>query len=418
MHNRALHDSLAAFVEEAARQLADEVSGGAEVPFELMEMSPHARATSPLYCYRPLTGNFIGERIGVLSRLPSYPAAAQGLALLPDLPAYLQARGRRTPGPDSRSQADAALQAFLSAMWSDATDFTFDPQRFAAAFAELEESVYSGCALSLVVTPVDGLVIESEEVPLGDGLTLVRGVALQDAPPELRGDEFATVAVLTLETGAGDMASLEDAGRRLRRLQTALRLWDDAEPALGPTAWARTDGAPWLAIPLATGLRRTTGDCLLAPEEEDPLRAFCSLVARRTPRSGELAWALRRFELGCERGTPLEALTDWLLCARALLAEPDAVGYERLCERIAAICATPDEREDLVAGLRRAIAMERAVVAGIVRPEPAVEALVTSLGACLRAILRDVLCGHLDPDLRRVADALLADVAPAAPNFG
>jgi hypothetical protein len=165
-------------------------------------------------------------------------------------------------------------------------------------------------------------------------------------------------------------------------------------------------------------LRRTTGDCLLAPEEEDPLRAFCSLVARRTPRSGELAWALRRFELGCERGTPLEALTDWLLCARALLAEPDAVGYERLCERIAAICATPDEREDLVAGLRRAIAMERAVVAGIVRPEPAVEALVTSLGACLRAILRDVLCGHLDPDLRRVADALLADVAPAAPNFG
>jgi hypothetical protein len=58
--------------------------------------------------------------------------------------------------------------------------------------------------------------------------------------------------------------------------------------------------------------------------------------------------------------------------------------------------------------------MERAVVAGIVRPEPPVEALVASLGACLRAILRDVLCGHLDPDLRRVADDLLADVAPTS----
>ena len=34
MHNRALHDSLAAFVEEAAWQLAEEISGGAEVPFE------------------------------------------------------------------------------------------------------------------------------------------------------------------------------------------------------------------------------------------------------------------------------------------------------------------------------------------------------------------------------------------------
>ncbi len=415
MHNRALHDILAAFVEEAAWQLAEEVSGGAEIPFELIDAAQPTRSSAPLYCYRPLTQRFLAERAGSLGRLPSYVAAVQGMIGLPDLPGYLRARGRRPPGSDVRSQADAALQAFLTAMWSEATDFAFEPQRFESAFAELEEAAYAGCALALVVTPVDGLVIESEEVALDDGLTLVRGVALHDAPPELRGDEFATVAVLSLED-AGE--GLEQAGRRLRRLQTALRLWDDAEPALGPTAWARSAGAPWLAIPLATGLRRTTGDCLLAPEEEDPLRAFCSLVARRTPRSGELAWALRRFELGCERGAALEALTDWLLCARALLAEPDAIGYERLSERMAAICAVPGERDELFAGLRRAIAMERGVVAGIVRPDPAVEALVGSLGACLRAILRDVLCGHLDPDLRRVADELLADVAPAPSPIG
>jgi hypothetical protein len=225
---------------------------------------------------------------------------------------------------------------------------------------------------------------------------------------------MGTVAMLALDAAPGDGRALEDAGRRLRRLQTALRLWDDAEPSLGPTAWARTDGGAWSAVPLATGIRRDAGDCLLGAEDEDPLRAFCSLVSRRTPRAGELAWALRRFELGCERGTPLEALTDWLLCARALLVEPDGAGFERLAERMAAICAVPDEREELVAGLRRAIAMERGVVAGIVRPEPAVETLVGSLGACLRAILRDVLCGHLDPNLRGVADELLADVAPVS----
>ena len=409
MHNRALHDTLAAFVEEAAWQLADEVSGGAEIPFELIEQG---RSSAPLYCYRPLTQRFLAERAGALGRLPSYVPAVQGLTGLPDLPSYLRARGRRPPGGDPRAQADAALHAFLTAMWSEATDFAFDPQRFEAAYAELEDAAYAGCVLARVVTPVDGLVIESQEVALGDGLTLVRGVAVHDAPPELRGDEFATVAVLAL---AGEGGGLEQAGRRLRRLQTALRLWDDAEPALGPTAWARTDGAPWLAIPLATGLRRAAGDCLLAPEEEDPLRAFCSLVARRTPRSGELAWALRRFELGCERGSALEALTDWLLCARALLAQPDAAGYERLPERMAAICAVPAERDELVAGVRRAIAMERGVVAGLVRPEPAVEALVESLGSWLRAILRDVLCGHLEADLRRIADELLADVAPAPP---
>jgi hypothetical protein len=409
MHNRALHDTLAAFVEEAAWQLAEEVSGGAEIPFELIE---EGRRSAPLYCYRPLTQRFLAERAGARGRLPTYVAAVQGMMGLPDLAGYLRACGRRPSGPDSRSHADAALQEFVCAMWSEATDFAFDQQRFAAAFAELEEAAYAGRTLARVVTPVEGLVIESEEVALGDGLTLVRGVALQDSPPELRGDEFATVAVLALEE---EGPSLEQAGRRLRRLQTALRLWDDAEPALGPTAWARTGGAPWLAIPLATGLRRTGGDCLLAPEDEDPLRAFCSLVARRTPRAGELAWALRRFELGCERGSALEALTDWLLCARALLAEPDGAGYGRLAERMGAICAVPGEREELVAGMRRAIAMERGVVAGIVRPEPAVEALVGSLGCCLRAILRDVLCGHLDPDLRRIADELLADVAPVSP---
>ena len=98
MHNRALHDSLAAFVEEAAWQLAEEVSGGAEVPFELDTANGATRRhRTPLYCYRPLTGRFLAERSSELAKLPSYAAAVHGLAALPELPAYLQTRGRRTP---------------------------------------------------------------------------------------------------------------------------------------------------------------------------------------------------------------------------------------------------------------------------------------------------------------------------------
>ena len=219
------------------------------------------------------------------------------------------------------------------------------------------------------------------------------------------------MAVVRVEGAAEDASALELAGRRLRRLQTALRLWDDAEPAVGPSAWARTGAGPWLHVPLATGLRRVGAsaaeDCLLSGEEEDPLRAFCALVERRTPRSGELAWALRRFELGCERPTALEALTDWLLAGRAVLAEPDQPGYERLPERLAAICAHPADRPALTERIARAVSLERAAIAGLVRPEREVEELVASIGGCVRAILRDVLCGHLDPDLRRVADDLL-----------
>jgi hypothetical protein len=408
MHNRALHDSLAAFVEEAAWQLAEEISGGAEVPFELIEQG---RASSPLYCYRPLTGRFITDRSPELAKLPSYPAAVQGMSNLPDLPAYLKVRNRRPPGvggnPNPRIQADAALQAFLTGVWADTSDFDFDHDRFEAAYSELEDAAYGDRTLAVVLAAVEGMVIESDEVQLGDGLALVRAESLREGPEELRDDAMGTVAVLSLDSAPGDGHALESAGRRLRRLQTALRLWDDAEPSLGPTAWARTDGGAWSAVPLATGIRRDAGDCLLGAEDEDPLRAFCSLVARRTPRAGELAWALRRFELGCERAFAVEALTDWLLAGRALLADPDQPGYEGMTERLAVICATPEERPALERRIDEAIRLERSAVTGHVRPDPEVEDLIADLGGNLRAILRDVLCGHLDPQLRRVADEML-----------
>jgi hypothetical protein len=373
-------------VEEAAWQLAEEVAAGAEVPFELIEQG---RASAPLYCYRPLTDRFIAEHLGMLERLPSYPAAAQGLAALPNLSAYLIARGRRTPATDRRAQGDAALEAFMTALWGEATE--------------------------VVLVPVDGLVIDADEVALGDGLSLVRGSTLDSTPTDLHGDDYATVAVMHLESAPGESPSLETAGRRLRRLQTALRLWDDAEPSLAPIAWARTDGGPWLSVPLATGLRRMDGDCLLSPEEEDPLRAFCALIARRTPRAGELAWALRRFELGCERSSPWEALSDWLLAARALLGDVDATGDERVFERLAAICAAPEERPAMVRRLRDTAALERAAISGRVTPDPALEEMVEDLGSHVRAVLRDVLCGHLDPALRPLADGLLEE-QPAEPT--
>jgi hypothetical protein len=346
----------------------------------------------------------------MLERLPSYPAARKGLETLPNLGAYLIARGRRAPAGDRRAQGDAALEAFITALWGDATDFVYDVERFDQVYNELEESVYDGCSLSVVLAPVEGLVIDGEEVALGDGLALVRGSTLLNTPTDLHGDDYATIAVLHLESAPGESPALEQAGRRLRRLQTALRLWDDAEPSLAPVAWARTDGGPWMSVPLATGLRRMTGDCLLAPEEEDPLRAFCALIARRTPRAGELAWALRRFELGCERSSPWEAISDWLLSARALLGDD-----ERMCDRLAAICAAPEDRDALARRLRDTVALERAAVTG--RLDTGLEDHVEELGSNLRAILRDVLCGHLDPALRTLADGILAsDEQPAEPT--
>lgn len=407
MHNRALHEVLSAFVHEAAHHLSEDVAAGGEIPFELADQG-HGQA--PLYCYRPMTDSFINERVGMLAHLPSYPSAARALAELPNLQGYLHAHGLTR---DRRNPADVALTALLCAMWADGTQFTFDSERFASAYDELERLGYAGSSLSEVVAPIEGLVLESEQVALGGGLSLVRAGRLSELPAELRGDGYATVARLELHSGPGEPLSLEAAGRRLRRLQTALRLWDAAEPAIGPMAWARTDDGPWLLVALAGGMRRPVEDCLLSSEDEDPLRAFCALVARRAPRTGELAWALKRFELGAERASGLDALTDWLLAARALLGEPGGSDDE-MCERLAAICAPAEEGAALAGRLLEAAGLERRLIGGVVRPDPGLEALVVELGDHLRAVLRDVLCGHLDPELRRIADGLLHDRAEGA----
>ena len=89
MHNRALHDALAAFVEDAARQLADEVSGGAEIPFELIEQG---RASAPAVLL-PAAHRAASSASGSARSRGCRPTRppSRGSAALPDLPAYLVA---------------------------------------------------------------------------------------------------------------------------------------------------------------------------------------------------------------------------------------------------------------------------------------------------------------------------------------
>ncbi len=147
------------------------------------------------------------------------------------------------------------------------------------------------------------------------------------------------LACLTITSGPGAPAPLTEARVRFRRLLSALRLFDQARVALGPVAWERSGAGPWTLGDLGTS-GRPHGVLEIAEDGEDELRAFISLITRRTPRAGEVAWALRRYELGCERLSLFEALTDHLLALRALL-EPEGPASGRLAGRVAALCATP-----------------------------------------------------------------------------
>jgi hypothetical protein len=418
VRNRTLHQLLEEFTAQAAGQLEAETADGAEVPFELVE---ERGGSTPLYCYRPLTGEFIRERAERLSALPTYAPVARMLATADGLDGYLRGRLGPPVPAEPRERADLALRSFLSRVFADRSEFEFDPERFETAYGELELALYEGSAITTVIAPLLGveLAAETEEIPLGDGLSLQSGDSLTDAPSDAVWGERDEPNVLIVLTIAGERAyrspgtapsPVSTARLRFRRALTALRLFERGGYALGPIAWMRSDAGVWRPFSLGnTG--RPRGVNLIPVEEEDELRAFCNLIARRTPTGGELAWALARFEMGRERLAPFEALTDYLLALRALL-EPEGPASGRMAQRLAVLCAKPDARTALAERMAHAISLERAVISGLA-PEPGADALVAELGEHLRALLRDVLCGHLDSDLCEVADHLLAEAAAA-----
>ena len=164
----------------------------------------------------------------------------------------------------------------------------------------------------------------------------------------MRGDDDApqvVLARLTWEAAPGDEAPLRHAQVRLRRLLTALRLYDAAGIVARPArAWTRTGGGAVAARSRSAGGAAPRGVCVDARQQEDELRAFLlarSPAARRAPAS----WPGRcgRFELASERAAPSEALTDILLALRALL-EPEGPQTGRLAGRVAALCAMPEPR--------------------------------------------------------------------------
>ncbi len=413
MRNAALHHLLEGFTVEASGRLAADLGAGAEMPFEVLE---ERGGTAALYCYRPLTGEFINARLTTLATLGSYALAAEALGDCEAIDVYLQEHGVARVPADHRGRAEAAIGTFLACVFAERSEFGFEPVHFEAAYGELERALYEGHCTTTVVAPVLGLALDADttQVPLGDGLSLIRGDALRDAPSDaVWGDsaEPNVLALLTVDQERSARPPVSVARVRFRRILTALRLFERGGYAIGPVAWTRTEAGSWRPVPIgASGRPRLV--TLVPAGQEDELRAFYDLVERKLPGGGELAWALARFEMGCERLAPFEALTDYLLALRAML-EPEGPSSGRLAQRLAVICAAPEGRPALAERTARAISLERAVITGLAAASAGVDSLVDELSEHLRAILRDALCGHLDADVRGVADDLLAEAAGA-----
>src|SRR5919201_464245 len=330
MRNRALHDALRDFALEAAAQLEQELSSGAEIDFELAE-EPGSRTI--LYRYQPLTSAFVDARWDALRSLPSCHAAASALGDGAAL--YLRLQGK--PGVD----AEPALRALLDRLYEDATSFEFPEERFERLYAEVERTLYEGSVAATVIAPLPGLQLEHGRVDLGDGLALLGGEAV-DAPPEAiwpdprqRDGEPSVLCALERDIRSDMPLPVTEARIRFRRLLTALRLSGPGAVALGPLAWTRADTGVWQPLQLGSAGHLRGEPWLLTGDQEDELRELIDLLAH-AHCGGTVGWALARFEVGCTSALDTEALSDYLLALRALLDGSDDAGRASLALRLAA----------------------------------------------------------------------------------
>jgi hypothetical protein len=442
MRSRQLETALKEFLAQAADRLQAQIDGGAEVSFELAEKpARRGEGAARLYCYRALTGAFI-ELHG--TQLASLPAHAEATSLLVDfdgLDRYLVGMGGAADLARMKAyaRAGAALRLLLEDVFDEQSDFdrrshaTHYEERVEQALARLEQSASASATEMTLLATLQGLTIASEELALTKGLTIAQPGALRGVPDGAGSPAFAAAAagiasgadrmsaragandhLLVVFTADEDVDALARGREVLRDLLRALRLFGDGRVTLGALAWARVGAGSWNPVALGAG-GRPHGMLVVSAEQEDELRAFCNLVSRRAPDGNELAWALRRFELGCERSSAYEALSDHLLALRALL-EPEGPASSLLAGRVAVLCATPEQREKLTKRMIKAQALERAAIAGTAGEHAAGLNLARDVADHLRALLRDVICGHLDPNLAALADELLieAEVAEVA----
>ena len=408
MRNRALHAALRNFALEAAALLSDDLRAGSEVEFDVVnEGGPRGPA---LYHYQPRIHAFIGSRWERLRELPACEAACRELGA--GAATWLRVNGLRG------EQAEPALRAMLERLYEDATSFGFPEERFERVYGEVETTLYRDTTQARVVAPLSGAWMAAERVELGGGLALVRGDRAEAPPEAVRpedGDgEPALLCVLERDVSAAETISAADAAERFGRVVTALRLWAPGQVGVGAPGWRSSGGGPWEAIPVGTAGARPARGWQLAAGEESGLRDFFRVLDEVDPPR-TVAWALGRFEMGCERRLDSEALPDFLLALRALLDATSAAGEASLSLRVAALCAEEGSRRAVQRRVETALALECYVMGGSPAQDRNGEApgeLVAEVEGHLRALLRDVLCGYLDGNLKAVADDILLETTP------
>jgi hypothetical protein len=398
-----LNEALKRLATEAATRFSGLVASGDQIPFDV---AADDGDESAFYSYVPLTSRFVAERSEELRSLPSFGPAREAAVEAGVAAAYLEERGEPVPA-DPGERAEKMLTLFISALWEGSTEFSLDRARLDSALSTLDAEARDADDADVLIVPIVGLRMSIARLQLPHDVRVVRADTI-DAPIDAMRSEgmgraswepqYLAVAEQHPEDGA------EAALHQLRELISVMRLFKGGGIGLGPYAFAPTGEGCWRRI--ATGAPATrAGGYRLSEEEASELVELASTLEARPDPDSALTWAVGRFEMGCERESALDGLSDHLLALRAVLEGHGPVGAS-LPLRAAALI--PDDSLDRIEAREKVedvLALERELMNG--RSLANAVQLAGWAEESVRRLLLQAALGELGSDLSATADETL-----------
>ncbi|HEX6687578.1 MAG TPA: hypothetical protein VF085_02805 [Solirubrobacterales bacterium] len=405
MRDPLLNEALRRLAAEAATRFTTLVAGGEQIPFDVAEQAGPDEAF--FHSYVPLTARFVREREAELRSLPAFEAARDGVAMAGIAAPYLEQRGEVVPS-DPGERAARLLTVFIASLWDGCTEFSLDRERLEEALAVLDAEAGDIDEADIVVVPIVGLQMAVARLQLPHSVQLVRADSIE-APIEAMRSEGMGRAVwepqflAIAEQGEGT-DSAAAALHQLADLISVMRLYKGGGVGLGPYAFAPTGEGRWRRIATGAAAPRADGYRLDEEEAAQLVELAETLEARPDP-VGPLAWAVRRFEFGCERPSAREGLSDHLLALRAVLDGQGPVGASLPMRAAALIADGSTDRLGAREQVEGALELERAEMSGA-SVEGAAELAIWAEES-VRRILREAALGELGADLNEAADETL-----------
>jgi hypothetical protein len=397
-----LNESLRRLATEAATRFNAMVAEGEQIPFDV---ATDTAEDSPFYSYVPQTGRYVAERNGELHGLPGWNTAREAVVEAGVASTYLEGRGETVP-PEPGARAERMLEVFAVELFKDGNGFALDRGRLEALVATLDAEARSADDADQLIVPIVGLRMSMNRLQLPNGVRIVRADSITAPVEAMRSEGMGRAAwepqFLAVAEQGTDGA--EAAVNQLRELISVMRMFKVGGIGLGPFAFAPTGEDTWRR--LTTGAAQTRpGGYRLSEDEGTELADFAAMLEQRPDPDSALSWAVGRFEMGCERESAMEGLSDHLLALRAVLEGHGPVGAS-LPLRASALIA--DENFDRIEARERVeevLELERALMNGRML-DHAIE-LATWIEDGVRRLLRQAALGELGSDLSAIADETL-----------